>query len=218
MGETGPTGPAGAVDSVAGLTGIITLSSPGGVLGITPNGQDIEFTNTGIVSLAGEVGAVTLSSPDASITITPAGGDLALTAVIPAAPVQSVGAKTGDVTFATGEGIAIDYGAENADPITISSSVVGIETSGTVDATGFTEQEDGPYIGQYYKDVTVTGMYANGVVVCSTSGTPEISATAWITTVVPATGKITIWTAADPDGSGTWEAHYIVASYGSAPP
>jgi hypothetical protein len=170
----------------------------------------------GVTSLAGLTGAVTLSSPDSSITITPAGGDIALTAV---APVTSVGGKTGAVTFATGEGIAIDYGAENADPITISSSVVGIDTSGTVDATGFTEQEDGPYIGQYYKDVTVTGLYANGVVVCSTSGTPEISAIAWITTVVLATNKITIWTAADPvGGGGTWEAHYIVASYGSAPP
>jgi hypothetical protein len=139
--------------------------------------------------------------------------------VIPAAPVQSVGAKTGDVTFGIGEGIAIDYGAENADPITISSTVVGIETSGMVDATDFTEQEDGPYIGQYYKDVTIIGMFANGIVVCSTSGTPDICATAWITTVVPATGKITIWTAADPVGAGgTWEAHYIIASYGSAPP
>jgi hypothetical protein len=169
-------------------------------------------------SVAGLTGVVTLSSPDASINIGVVENDITLEAVIPAAPVQSVGAKTGDVTFATGEGIAIDYGAENTDPITISSSVVGIETSGTVDGAGFTEQEDGPYIGQYYKDVTITGMFANGVVVCSTSGTPEISATAWITTVVLATNKITIWTAADPGGSGTWEAHYIVASYGSAPP
>jgi hypothetical protein len=174
----------------------------------------------GVESIATLTGVVTLSSPDASISIgVGEGNDISLQAVIPAAPVQSVGAKTGDVTFGTGEGIAIDYGAENTDPITISSTVVGIETSGTVDATGFTEQEVGPYIGQYYKDVTVTGLYANGVVVCSTSGTPEISAIAWITTVVLATNKITIWTAADPvGGGGTWEAHYIVASYGSAPP
>jgi hypothetical protein len=94
----GETGPAGAVDSVAGLTGIITLSSPGGVIGITPNGQDIEFTNTGILSLAGEVGAVTLSSPDASITITPAGGDIALTAVIPAPSISIQAAGTTALT------------------------------------------------------------------------------------------------------------------------
>jgi hypothetical protein len=62
-------------------------------------------------------------------------------------------------------------------------------------------------------------MYENGIVVCSTSGTPEISALVYITTTVPDTNKITIWTNADPAvGGGTWKANYIVASFGTAPP
>jgi len=116
------------VTSLAGVTGAVTLSSPGGVIGITTNGQDIEITNTGIVSLAGEVGVVTLSCPDSSITITPAGGDIALTAV---APVPSVGGKTGAVTFAAGGGIDISGGATNADPITISNTGVLSVSAGT---------------------------------------------------------------------------------------
>jgi hypothetical protein len=108
----------------------VSLSSPGGAIGITTNGQDIEITNTGIVSLAGEVGAVTLSSPDSTININASGGNIELTAVIPAAPVDSVGAKTGVVQFATGSGIGIDYGAVNADPITISNTGILSATGG----------------------------------------------------------------------------------------
>lgn len=123
-GDTGPTGPAGAVDSVAGITGVVTLSSPGGVIGITPNGQDIEFTNNGVVSLAGLVGILTFSSPDSTININPSGTDIELTAVIPVAPVDSVGGKTGTVTFDAGTGISLDYGSTNADPITIATVLV----------------------------------------------------------------------------------------------
>jgi hypothetical protein len=112
------------VASLAGLTGTVTLSSPGGAIGITPNGQDIELTNTGIVSLAGLVGLVTLSSPDASINIGSVGSDITLEAVIPVAPVDSVGGKTGTILVAAGGGIDVSGGATNADPITISNTGV----------------------------------------------------------------------------------------------
>ena len=83
----------------------------------------------GVTSIAGLDGAVSLSSPDSSIIINPSGSNIELTAVIPAAPVDSVGAKTGVVQFATGSGIGIDYGTVNADPITISNT-------GLLSATG----------------------------------------------------------------------------------
>ena len=138
-GPAGPTGSAGGVTSIEGATGAITFSSPGGAIGITPNGQDIEFTNTGIVSLAGLVGLVTLSSPDSSINITVSGTDIELEAVIPVAPVDSVGGKTGVVTFSPGNGITLDYGATNADPITIST--VGTTGGGSTGETGPTGPE-----------------------------------------------------------------------------
>jgi hypothetical protein len=88
---------------------------------------------------------VTLSSPDSSITITPAGGDIALTAV---APVSSVGAKTGAVTFGVGSGIGIDYGSVNADPITISNTGILSATGGAgISVTNTTGALDVKYIG-----------------------------------------------------------------------
>ena len=92
----------------------------------------------GVTSVAGLTGAITLSSPDSSITINPSGSNIELTAVIPAAPVDSVGGKTGVVQFAAGTGVGINYGAVNADPITISntgllsaSAGAGIDTTTT---------------------------------------------------------------------------------------
>lgn len=68
-------GGGGGVTSVAGLTGAVTFSSPGGTIGITPNGQDIELTNTGIVSLASLTGSVTLVGGDGiSVTTDPPPG------------------------------------------------------------------------------------------------------------------------------------------------
>jgi hypothetical protein len=139
------TGGGAGVTSLAGLTGAVTLSSPGGSISITPNGQDIQIANPGILSLAGEVGLVTLSSPDSSITITPAGGDIALTAI---APVSSVGGKTGTVTFAAGGGIDISGGATNTDPITISNTGLLSATGGAgISATTTTGALDVKYIG-----------------------------------------------------------------------
>ena len=129
-------GGAGGVTSIAGIEGDVTFSSPDGAISITPNGQDIELTSNGVVTIAGYNGIVTLSSPDASITIGGSSNDIELQAVIPAAPVDSVGGKTGTVTFGAGSGITIDYGANNADPITINQAPpVIIQAAGTTALT-----------------------------------------------------------------------------------
>lgn len=66
--SSGGGGGGGGVTSLAGLTGAVTFSSPGGSFGITPNGQDIELTNLGIISLTAGgdtfTGAVTLVAGD----------------------------------------------------------------------------------------------------------------------------------------------------------
>ena len=202
-------GGGGGVTSLAGLTGAISLSSPGGAIGITPNGQDIEITNTGIVSLAAQVGVVTLSCPDSSITITPAGGDIALTAV---APVSSVGGKTGAVTFAAGGGIDISGGATNADPITISNIGLLSATGGAgISATTTTGALDIKYIGipPVIQAAAVTNLTAtnNNTIYILTSGTTQDFITAtlgagdagkvWYVKNAKASGDITI----DANGS-----------------
>lgn len=135
----GGASPAVGVVSIAGVDGVVTLSSPGGAIGITPNGQDIELSNNGIFSLAGLTGLVTLSSPNASVNINVSGSDIELEAVAPAAPVDSVGGKTGTVTFGAGSGITLDYGSNNADPITIAvlneSPPVVVQAAGTTALT-----------------------------------------------------------------------------------
>lgn len=129
-------GGAVGVTSIAGIDGAVTFSSPGGAIGITPNGQDIELTSNGVLTIAGYNGIVTLSSPDASINIGGSSNDITLQAVVPAAPVASVGGKTGVVTFGAGSGITIDYGANNADPITINQAPpVVIQAAGTTALT-----------------------------------------------------------------------------------
>jgi hypothetical protein len=102
----------------------VTLSSPGGAIGITVNGQDIEFTNTGVVSVTGgngisvntasgvatidsdgvlsisdgtnapSTGAIVLSSGD-GITVEDTAGTFAIT-------------NTGVTQLTGGDGIAID--------------------------------------------------------------------------------------------------------------
>jgi hypothetical protein len=201
------------------LSGAVLLSAGDGIqLDNNSGAGPLTIDNTGALSVAGITGVITLTSSDDSITITPDAQNIDLIAVIPAPPVESVGGKTGEVTFAEGTGISITYGSANADPITINTSVVGIVTSGTIDQTGFDIETTGPATGQYYKDVTITGMQANGIVVATTSGTPSICSSAWITSVIPKADAITIWLAGDPVATGeTWQAHYVVASYGTAP-
>jgi hypothetical protein len=134
--ESAGAAPAVGVTSIAGIDGAVTFSSPDGAISVTPNGQDIELTSNGVITIAGYNGIVTLSSPDASITIGGSSNDIELQAVIPAAPVTSVGGKTGVVTFGAGSGITIDYGATNADPITINQAPpVIIQAAGTTALT-----------------------------------------------------------------------------------
>ena len=127
------TGGNAGVTSVAGLTGAVALSSPDSSITIIASGSDIELTSNSVTSLEGLSGNVALTSPDSSIVINTNGNDIELTAV---APVSSVGAKTGAVTFGVGSGIALDYGASNADPITlILTSPVIIQAAGTTALT-----------------------------------------------------------------------------------
>jgi hypothetical protein len=116
QGAEGPPGPAGD-------TGDTGPAGPTGSAG-------------GVTSIEGATGAITFSSPDSSITINPAGGDIELTAEY---PVVSVGGKVGVVTFSPGTGITLDYGATNADPITIST--VGTTGGGSTGETGPTGPE-----------------------------------------------------------------------------
>jgi hypothetical protein len=212
---SGGAAPAGGVTSLAGLTGAVSLSSPGGAIGITTNGQDIEITNTGIVSLAGEVGVVTLSSPDSTININASGGNIELTAAIPAAPVSSVGAKTGAVTFGVGSGIGIDYGSVNADPITISNTGILSATGGAgISVTNTSGALDVKYIGippvlQAAGTTALTSANRNTLFILTsgttqdfttlTLDTPEAGYT-WYVKNAKASGDITIQYNAQPIG------------------
>jgi hypothetical protein len=199
-------------------SGLLSATAGDGISVDTVDGV-VDISNTGVVSVNNVTGGVTLVSPDDSLTIAVDGNDIQLTVPAVEFPVTSVGGKTGAVTFAAGEGIDISGGATNADPITISSTVIGVATSGTVSQADFIEQTTGPATGQYYKAITVGGMNANGIVVATTSGTPAICYSAWITTVIPTTDTLTFWVAGDPVAIGeTWEAHYIIQSFGTAPP
>jgi hypothetical protein len=103
--------------------------------------------------------------------------------------------------------------------LTLNQNIVGpsIVASGTIDQTGFTGPTGANSL--WYKEVGITGMYPNGVVLSTANGTPEISYSAWIVTVQPDTDKITVWTAADPvSGGQTWEAHYAVTNFGTFVP
>jgi hypothetical protein len=123
-----PPPPAGGVSYLNSLEGSVTLSGGDGIT-VGTVGDTITVTNTGALSVAGASGAITLTGTNVAITVVDENIDLAVT--FPAIPVTSVGAKTGDVTFAAGEegGLALAYGMNNADPITISNTgVITIES------------------------------------------------------------------------------------------
>lgn len=86
-----------------------------------PPSGGVTFLNSlaGAITLDG-AGGVSVGSLGSTITITGT-----------PAPVDSVGAKTGAVTFATGSGVGISYGVLNADPITISNTGVLSVSPGT---------------------------------------------------------------------------------------
>jgi hypothetical protein len=121
-----PPPPAGGVTYLNSLEGSVTLSGGDGIT-VGTVGDTITVTNTGALSVAAATGDITLTGTNVAITVVDENIDLAVTF-----PVTSVGAKTGDVTFATGEegGLALAYGANNADPITISNT--GVITIGAI--------------------------------------------------------------------------------------
>jgi len=118
-----PPPPAGGVSYLNSLEGSVTLSGGDGIT-VGTVGDTITVTNTGALSVAGATGAITLTGTNVAITVEDENIDLAVT--FPAIPVTSVGAKTGDITFAAGEegGLALAYGENNAAPITISNTGV----------------------------------------------------------------------------------------------
>jgi len=121
---SGGATPAGGVTSIAGVDGAVTLSSPGGAIGITVNGQDIEFTNTGVVSVAAGTGiSVTTASGEATVdndgvlsisdgTHEPSTGAIALSAGDGLTIVDTAGTfaitNTGVTQLTGGDGIGID--------------------------------------------------------------------------------------------------------------
>ena len=121
---SGGATPAGGVTSIAGVDGAVTLSSPGGAIGITVNGQDIEFTNTGVVSVTGGSGiSVDLAGGDATINNTgvlsvsdgtnePSTGAIVLSGSDGVSVVDTAGTfaitNTGVTQLTGGDGIAID--------------------------------------------------------------------------------------------------------------
>jgi hypothetical protein len=122
-----PPPPAGGVSYLNSLEGSVTLSGGDGIT-VGTVGDTITVTNTGALSVAGVTGAITLTGTNVSIGVVSNNIDLGVT--FPAIPVTSVGAKTGDVTFAAGAegGLALAYGMNNAAPITISNTgVITIE-------------------------------------------------------------------------------------------
>jgi hypothetical protein len=114
---------------------------------------------------------------------------------------------------AVGDGISVTN--TETPSIGIANTRPGFVQSGTIDQSGFTGPD--PTTGLYYKDVTVVGMYPNGLILVTTSGTPAVCYSAWIATARPDTGSFRVWLSADPVQSGeTWEAHYGIISFGTA--
>jgi hypothetical protein len=201
-------------------TGLLSATAGDGISVDTVDGV-VTIDNTGVVSVNNVTGAVTLVSPDDSLTIAVDGNDIQLTVPAVEIPVTSVGGKTGAVTFAAGTGIDISGGATNADPITISSTGTSFVESGTIDQTGFSAVTTGTYAGYgfYLKQVTNASMNANGLILATTGGTALASYNAWLITVEPTAGGFDIYVADDPVVVGeTWQLHYGIISYGTAPP
>lgn len=91
----------------------------------------------GVTYLNSIAGAITLAGAG-SVSVNAVGSTITVTGSV---PVSSVGGKTGTVTFAEGDGIAITYGANNAAPINIANSGVLTVVAGTaISLTGDTPQ------------------------------------------------------------------------------
>jgi len=242
-GWTGPTGDTGAT-GVAGVTGPTGWTGPtgdtgaSGVAGVTggtgPTGWTGPTGDTGDQGLQGPTGATGPTGYTGWTGLQGLPGDTGPTGTIGATgPTGWTGPSGGDTGPTGPTGLQGETGPQGIQGPTGDTGYTGYTgwtgatgatgspafvASGTIDQTGFALQTTGLATGQYYKAVTVSGMFANGLVLATTSGTPAACATAWITTVIPSTDTITIWVAADPVVSTeTWEAHYCVLSFGTAP-
>lgn len=113
----------------------------------------------GVTYLNSVAGAITLAG-SGSVSVGTVGSTITITGSV---PVDSVGGKTGTVTFEAGDGIAITYGANNAAPINIANA--GVLT--VVAGTGITLSGDTPqnptvsvnlpiYQATYYKSAPQT--------------------------------------------------------------
>lgn len=142
---SGGASPAGGVTSIAGVDGAVTLSSPGGAIGITVNGQDIELTSNGVVSVTGGSGiSVTTASGAATVdndgvlsisdgTNAPSTGAIVLSAGDGLTIVDTAGTfaitNTGVTELTGGDGIAVD---QQTGSVTVSN--LGIISASAGDA------------------------------------------------------------------------------------
>ena len=188
------------------------IQHPTGANGVTgptgPTGANGVTGPTGANGVTGPTGADADASTWSTFVATQA-VDFGLNPIYNASSIDGLGGLMSSLTIQ--EIAGTQYLTLNT------TNIVGpsIMDSGTIDQSGFT----GPTGGFYYKEVSVPGMYENGLVLATANGTPEISYSAWIVTVQPSVNNITIWTAANPvSGGEIWEAHYAVTSFGTPSP
>jgi hypothetical protein len=150
------------------------------------------------------------------MTITPSGQNIDFE--VTAGAVASVNSQTGAVLIEAGTGITVNN--TETPSIEIVNNSPGFVESGTIDQTGFSAVTTGPYAGYgfYLKQVTNASMNANGLILATTGGTPLASYNAWLITVEPNAGGFDIYVADDPVVvDETWQLHYGIISYGTAP-
>ena len=195
-------------------TGLLSASAGTGIFVSTSAGV-ATITNRGVTTIADLSGAITLSAT--GMTITPSGQNIAFD--VTGAGVTSVNAQTGAVLIeAVGDGISVTN--TETPSIGIANTLPGFVQSGTIDQTGFSAVTTGPYAGYgfFLKTITNASMNANGLIIATTGGTPLVSSQAWLITVEPTAGGFDIYVADDPVVVGeTWQLHYGIISYGTAP-
>ena len=116
----------------------------------------------GVTFLNSISGAITLDGAG-SVSVGAVGSTITITGSV---PVDSVGGKTGAVTFEAGDGIAISYGVDNAAPINIANSGVLTVVAGTgISLTDDTPQN--PTINVIARTYTLLGATTGGVITYS---------------------------------------------------